>query len=120
MAAGELAPGTNGGCFVRNVEFPDGAQIKHLTFWSSEQTSGSAQINFYRLNVSTNHLDEISIVLSQDTSGNRAATNGPIAAGPIAVVNNQHFAYEVRVCLNDSHTVFYSARITYTYSNAGD
>ena len=106
------------GCFVSNVILPDGAQIKGFTSWSSGQTGGSVAVTLQRTNVSTGQSSAIADASLQNSSGTRTATNGTV--GPGSVINNQHYVYELLVCLADSNSFFYSARIPYTYTNAGD
>jgi hypothetical protein len=110
------------GCFVSSINLPDGARIKGFTSWTSNSsgTPGSVQVVFLRISDSDDGITNISNASPQPPTAMRTATNGSIAAGSAAVINNQHFAYGVYVCISEATARFYKARIAYTYTTAGD
>jgi hypothetical protein len=105
-------------CMVAGVNLPDGARIKSLTAWASSDKDQGVQVRIDRINLATGTPANAIGAISHDTSQTRVAMT-TAASGSFAIVNNQHFGYGAEVCLKTT-SVFYAARITYTYTKAGD
>lgn len=109
-----------GVCLVAAVNFPDGAQIKSATTWFSTDRDLGVSVLIYRNNPATGNAIAFFDMQSQDTSETRISMTQVLSEPPFGKVNNQHFNYEALVCLANSNTKFYGARITYMFTDAGD
>ena len=111
--------GANNVCMVAGVHLPEGARVKSLTAWAASDVDQGVQVRLMRANPASGTANGLVGVISHDTSQNRFAMSAA-APGATAVINNQHFGYGVHVCINSTPSLFFGARITYTYSDAGD
>jgi hypothetical protein len=107
---------TSSVCVNAGLHLPQGATITAVAGWFTA-SSGGAEIFVGRNNVSTGASDTLVLKVDSDTSGSRKQVN----AAPTAfqVVDNAHFMYGIGICMG-STDIFHGARITYTYTNAGD
>jgi len=107
-------------CMEAGVNLPDGARITSLTAWGSTGTDQAIQVRLQRANLATGAANGVVGLVSHNTSQSRFSMSSS-ASGAAAVVNNQHFSYGLEACLVDStvNSLFYGARITYTYTTAG-
>lgn len=105
-------------CMVAGVNLPDGARITSLKAWASSNQDQGVQLRLLRVNLATGTSNGVTGLISHDTSQTRFAMTTAVA-GASAIVNNEHFGYGLHLCLNSTPSVFYSARITYTYTTAG-
>jgi hypothetical protein len=109
-----------GGCVVTGINLPDSAQLKGITIWGESSVGSKVSAQLWRVNVATGAALLVSEVTVLDTSGDRSASaNEAIPAGNRAIINNRLFGYGLHVCV-PGNSVFHSARITYTYTSAGD
>lgn len=110
------------GCFTTGVHLPQGATMTGLTtFWSSTLGGGGTVGPSYTLIRSTLNNGVATVVASgtaPNNTGGRKHFNANINAGTGLVNNNQNF-YTFEICMGASDT-FYGARISYTYTTAGD
>jgi hypothetical protein len=109
---------TGGGCFSTSVNLPNGATMTALDIWYSSGTGGNPQMVILRYKVADGTSDFVADRFFKDDSATRKGGTAPINVA-FAVADNAHYTYGFGTCLtaNDS---FYGARITYTYTNAGD
>jgi len=103
---------TGDGCFQTAVNLPAGARIASLRVWSQ----GVIFVSFTGVNLNTGAGTFLFSGDVGDTTGSRVLTIKDITPNPI--VGNT-FAYGLGVCLEPSES-FNGARITYTYTSAGD
>jgi hypothetical protein len=108
----------NGACFGTGVNLPQGAKATVVTvFYSSGATSNiSAKLN--RKSFTDGNVDTIASKTFTDNTQARKMGNLPITAS-LAGIDNLHFSYSLDICLGKNDG-FESARIAYTYTNAGD
>jgi hypothetical protein len=112
---------TNATCFNTGVNLPQGSNITALTMWESNSNSVSGidpGIKFVRKNLSTGTAETIAQADFTDASGVRKGKSIGLDMNRTHV-DNAHYSYGLGGCIN-SHMVFYGARITYTYTAAGD
>jgi hypothetical protein len=119
-----LAPTTtNQTCWSAPVNLPHGATMTALAMWYNLRSGEFASIQLLRVNVSNSTLDLIVNESAAVTNGYQRA-NYPITNAPLQTVDNRFYGYTVHLCLEDDGVgaapAFYSARLTYTYANAGD
>jgi hypothetical protein len=107
-------------CMVAGLNLPDGARVTSLKAWASSDIDQAVQIRLLRANLATGTANGFAGLISHDTSQTRFAMTAAVTSGAMAIVNNEHYGYGAEVCLNSTPSRFYSARITYVYSNAGD
>ncbi len=106
------------GCFTTAVNLPQGATIKGLAIYYSSTDEEDVTIQLFRQQFSDGTISNIASKAFTDFGAVRKAGTAPITAAN-AVVNNQNYSYVFRACV-DPGGGFYSARINYTYTNAGD
>ncbi len=110
---GELATPT-GGCYTTGVNLPDRAKVMSLqTFYTGDAKDAA----LHRNNLDTDASDDVAIQFPAGT-GPRASVSTTIASDRRTVFNNI-FSYGNGICLNAGGR-FEGARITYTYTSAGD
>jgi hypothetical protein len=105
--------------FNTGVNLPHGATMTRLSVWYTSGGNSNPLVQLLRhalANGSFNLIVSGSIV---DDSGARKQKNFAIADTPVAKANNAQYAYGLGVCLG-SDTKFHGARLTYTYTHAGD
>lgn len=105
-----------GVCFNAGLHLPHGAKIIAIAGWFTS-SSGGAEIFVGRNNVSTGLGDTLALEVDPDTSGTRKPVN--VVPSAFQVVDNQHYMYGLGICMG-STDMFHGARITYTYTTAGD
>jgi hypothetical protein len=97
---------------------PQGAVIKTLTIYYRGTDKGDVNVSLTRELLSSGAVDFIATKTFNDTSTNRKAQAAPITAAK-ATVNNSLYNYGFTVCVDPGGT-FHGARISYTYTSAGD
>ena len=117
---GDFISTSGNDCFVTGVNVPQGATLTDFTAWVASNVNDGVSLVLTRRNLATGDKVFLAELDSFDTSSARVALNWSIDATPAAIVNNQHFSYSVSLCLAPATSNFYSARITYRYSDAGD
>lgn len=110
----------DGVCLVAGLNLPDGAQIKSATAWVSTDQDLGARVLILRNNPAAGKTTGLFQMESDDKTQTRVALTQVLSAPSFGKVNNQHFNYEALVCLSSSNNKFYGARITYTFTDAGD
>jgi hypothetical protein len=105
-------------CFNAGVNLPNGAKIKSLRVYYSTTNVADLHGTLFRRNPATGGGTQLAQVLGVDESGERATGADSVPTTKQAV-RNDTFQYGVGVCATID-AIFYGARITYTYRNAGD
>ncbi|HET7681536.1 MAG TPA: hypothetical protein VFK79_15535 [Xanthobacteraceae bacterium] len=109
------------GCFTTGVNLPHGAKMSSLMAWSrSFQNPQNIHVYLRRTNLSDGTSQTITTLNSNDKSGVRRAMTANLTSSTLNVVNNSQYLYFVAVCIDYLYGEFHGARITYTYTNAGD
>jgi hypothetical protein len=112
--------GALGLCMVAPVNLPEGARITSLKAWARADADLAVQLVLHRTNLAVDApANDMVELLSHDTSQTRFGMTAVVPNDAIAIVNNEHYSYGVEVCIDSTASVFYSARITYVYRNAG-
>ena len=98
------------------VNLPQEATIIALAAWYV--SSGGALTFRYRNNLATGATD--TLVFEQDF--NSSETRKPVnySVTTLNVVANSRYSYGFGTCISGTNERFTDARITYTYTNAGD
>jgi hypothetical protein len=111
-----LGSGTH--CFSTGVNLPQGARMTRLSAWYSTDAAGSVRVSLFRAGFAD---DSFSGLLAQLNSTDTSSTRAGMSAEPgIPEVQNAQFNYAVGVCMDKDSDRFYGARISYTYTTAGD
>jgi hypothetical protein len=106
-------------CFTGPVNLPNGAKMTTLTVWYQRGAFDEFPFVLLRAKLADGAVETIINTVLANTNGVRKGVNLPIAT--LQTVDNLHYAYLIRMCLENSLVpTFYSARFTYTYTNAGD
>jgi hypothetical protein len=109
------------GCFSTGVNLPNGATITALTVWFLSNASDDPIFYFVRHELATG--SEVAFVTSavvHDDSANRKAHTFTIPNTTNARVSNGKYDYGFAYCGTTSQDEFLGARVTYTYTTAGD
>lgn len=115
---GGLITGTMRQCFNTAVNLPNGAVITELVVYFRGADEDDVSVQLIRQRLSTGGEQKIANKSFTDFSTDRVSDTAPINAN-MATVNNAQYNYGFRVCVDPGGT-FHGARITYTYTNAGD
>ena len=105
-------------CAMTGINLPQGAIITNVVIWAGSTSASFPTFEILRRKASDNTLEAVASGTFSDTTGVRKAQAIPVT-GANAGINNNAFAYASRTCVNTT-SVFYQARITYTYKKAGD
>jgi hypothetical protein len=108
-------------CFGTGVNLPQGATITALILWLSDSGAPPESLSAY---LDRRMLGDgtFSLLAQKEEfgDGTGARRSYAISVAPAAAkVSNKLYSYSFRVCLNLNDT-FHTARITYTYTTAGD
>jgi hypothetical protein len=106
------------GCFNAGLHLPHGAVITQVrVFYRATASSGTSVATIQRKKYTREVNDEMRLEFPD--SATRTAANMPLNAS-LTTINNLGFSYGLGVCLRNDTDAFYAARITYTYTHAGD
>jgi hypothetical protein len=105
-------------CFSRGINLPHGATIKNLIVFHRGFGEGDVQTNLLRHHISDGGRDTIGLGTSTTTTGLRVSLGVPIDPN-FALVDNARYTYAFNICLNPG-SVFFNARLGYSYTSAGD
>jgi hypothetical protein len=111
---------TTGNCFIGPVNLPNGTRIASVEFWYVKQSASSFTVNFIRQRMSTAATATLMSVTPAGTAGALKGRSVAVADPSLQVVDNAHYQYSLFVCMSDATDNFHGARVTYTYTNAGD
>jgi hypothetical protein len=116
---GGLSSSVSDQCWTASVHLPQGAKIVRLTVWFKTYTL----VQFHRITLDTGANSILASHQLSDNSNTRVSRSPPI--NPIDVsaqdVDNANHTYGLFICPHGTaNGVFYAARITYRYRNAGD
>ncbi|MGB7256549.1 MAG: hypothetical protein WBD48_00555 [Pseudolabrys sp.] len=106
------------GCFSTGVNLPEGAKVTRLELWGTSTAGVFPVINFDRENHKTGTLEVISTGHLTDTSGAYKPFLITLTSTK-TTIDNRDYRYGLSGCVDQTSTVR-GARITYTYTNAGD
>ena len=107
-------------CYQTGVNLPQGAKITALRVWYSSDNANSLSFVLVRNQLTTGAGEALVQEFSTDSSSNRVAESFTVS-GASATVNNNAYMYGFRVCFNAATgELFNGARLTYTYTTAGD
>jgi len=107
-------------CFFAPVNLPQGALMTELAGWYSED-GGFITLELARQRLSAGQFTLIVAESLADTAGARASASFNITDPSLQAVDNQRYNYEVISCFNSSANLrLYGARVTFTYTKAGD
>jgi hypothetical protein len=114
-----LRPAANNDrCFNAGVNLPNGATITQLSLWY-KRSGSNVSVTFIRKKLADGAVN-FAVVTLVDDSNTRKVEHIQINPA-VAAVNNNLYSYGLGVCLGDvPDNAFYSARISYTYTTAGD
>ena len=120
---GELSV-SNIRCFQTGVNVPHGATLTSLRVWykaSATSQVGPMDFRLFRTPVGSGEGGLIGFKKAVKISGERASENIKLS-GAGAKVNNERFMYGFAVCMYvvRPDAAFAGARLTYTYTTAGD
>ena len=118
-AGGGLTNSVGTGCFNTSVHLPNGALINQLVVWYQSGAASDPAVSLIR---TTNSSGASVLLVSQSIPNDAAArrqANFPVTASAESTVDNSKQSYGFQVCLGMGDQ-FYSARIRYTYTSAGD
>ena len=105
-------------CFNTGVNLPNGARMTRFSAWYSTDAASSVRVSLFQAGFAD---DAFSGLLAQLNSTDTTATRAGMSITPgIPEVQNGQFNYSVGVCMDKDSDRFYGARITYTYTSAGD
>ena len=107
--------GTERICFGTGVNLPHAATLSAVTVFYKSGGSGNPDFYFGATRLSTG-VTTLFTRRPADDTGTLKSVNIPV--DPLVISNNQN-SYAFEACINPNDA-FYSARITYTYNNAGD
>jgi hypothetical protein len=111
-------------CWSAPVNLPQGAKMTALALYYQLENGDSALVQFYRKRLS----DGVgSLPVNQAlalTGGAYRGANFPITDASVQTVNNGQYGYSLFVCFTENgagtSSIFHGARVTYTYTHAGD
>jgi hypothetical protein len=108
-------------CFNTGVNLPNGAKITAAAVYYASGMGAPIQVNFDSHKFVTGAVITIGSKNLTDNSSTRKVANLSLSSTPAdLVINNAQSSYGFGVCLSTTDNVFFGARITYTYDNAGD
>ncbi len=108
-------------CFGAGVNLPQGATLTNVMVWyHSDEIAQNPQFSLQRQRHSDGVLQNIAQLVGTDHSSLRASVSVAVDPSNLTTIDNARFSYAFRVCPISIQTSFFSARIRYTYSNAGD
>jgi hypothetical protein len=108
----------NTACFNAGVNLPNGATITQVSVWAESAAFGNPNSNLRRKKLSDGSFDILAQAQLVDDTQTRKVQHVAVPAAD-AVVNNNLYSYGFGFCPAEDD-VFYVARISYTYQNAGD
>jgi hypothetical protein len=110
----------NNGCFSTSVHLPQGATIAAITGFYSSGAGTNPHYQFARYTVNNGAFVSMALKAVQDGTGNRKPFQAPVIKGEARVVNNNQHSYVFLTCLGSENNKFHGARVSYTYTHAGD
>ena len=116
--SGILSTG-NALCFNTDVSLPNGATMTRLSVWYTSGASSNPFVQLVRHALADGTSNVIAFQTIIDDSGTRKQRNLAIPNNSLAKVKSGPYTYGFGVCLG-SDTVFHGARVTCTYTHAGD
>lgn len=106
------------GCYQTGVNLPQGASVNSVTTWYKSNVASNPGVFLYRHNVPNDGINLLVSASIDDDSNTRKPITHTVPAN-LRIVNNLYFEYSYYICLDDG-TLFYGARINYTFKTAGD
>ena len=119
IAGGFIRLSSGTGCFSTGVNLPNGATMTRLTtFW----TSGAGPKPGYTILRHTLS-DGATVIVATGNVNDDTGTRKPFSANidaTAALVNNNQHSYTFVICMGGLNDAFHGARVSYTYTSAGD
>jgi hypothetical protein len=107
-------------CFSAPVNLPQGAKMTDVRVWYVAVAGGDTAAGLLREDTTVgNAVAVINTSLAATGAGVRGTANLPVPAA-FQSVQNVRYSYIFRFCLFQPTTRFDGARVTYTYTSAGD
>src|SRR5262249_42601065 len=103
------------GCFSANVSLPHGAKVQVVNFWYGNQGAIASVLGFSRARLAQTGSET---QLFQTVLSDAKKQGGAALSASLAVIDNQTYSYRLSWCTL-ANTIFYGARIRYTYKSAG-
>jgi hypothetical protein len=102
-------------CFGKSVELPQGAKVTALAGWYQR----GMRLSLYRHSPAQASSEVIADRVFKTTE--TTVRPGTVAIDAArATINNQRYTYALIMCLPETSNNFFGARVTYTYTTAGD
>ena len=105
-------------CFLTGIHLPQSAIIRRVTTYYKSAAFVSILAHLVRNNLETDTTESLVSQDPEDKSGVRRSVSATVPAG-MRVVRNDLYSYAYQVCITQKGT-FEGARITYTFTSAGD
>lgn len=102
-------------CFGKSVELPQGARVTGLTGWYEY----GMRLSLFRHSLAQGGNEILGDRVFGTADTGRKVGNVAIDA-TLRVIDNQRYTYALVMCLPKTTNNFFGARITYTYTTAGD
>jgi len=109
--------GTSTGCFATAVNLPQGAKVETIVTWYASGAGQTPTVGLFRQHQSDGVSDGYNVALLSNTG---ARVQNTINVAGNLTIDNSAYSYEFHFCPASSDNIFYTARIKYTYTNAGD
>jgi hypothetical protein len=109
---------TGFGCFYAPVNLPHGAKMTSIAMWYRKNDAVQSGGQFLRKPVIGFPII-IANLVSANTNGEEKSFAVSITDPSFQLVNNVRYTYSIFRCLSDAES-FVGARITYSYTTAGD
>jgi hypothetical protein len=116
----DLSPSANTNtCFLAAVNLPEQSRIVRVSFWYLRETGTAYSVQLFRNRVADGTIQPL-INAAPAVSSTRTGMNAAIATPALRVVDNLRYSYMMLVCTDSALNSFGGARITYSYTDAGD
>jgi hypothetical protein len=109
-------------CFNSAVNLPQDAKMTAFASWYKSDIAKNITVLLFRSKPADGTSDIVAKLVSTDASGARKPINLVIPQSAIATVDNLNYVYSAFVCfhIGNANNQYYGARISYTYTTAGD
>ena len=114
----EVSTGLTAACFSTGVNLPQGARIKSIDTWYRSNDQSDPRTLLYRNNLATDVTDQLVFAEINDDTNVRKVDTRTVPMN-LREVQNRTYTYGYGTCVGEG-TTFEGARITYTYTSAGD
>jgi hypothetical protein len=117
---GNALHGITNSCFYAPVQLPQGAKMTQLAMWYLKNDTTATEIQLQRYSPATPaDLTVVATLPFTNSNGVIKKSSANITDTSVQGVNNLKFIYRIIACMS-GHESLVTARITYTYTSAGD